>query len=142
MVRNVVNEAPDPKYQEKHYTLVDTAHFGPVIDGMYLAVNGGAHSTAGWVRIPGIELCGKTGTAQNPHGENHSVFMSFAPRENPKIAIAVYMENAGWGGSWAAPVASLMTEYYLTGEVKRKAIEDRIKAGNFMSKASRMKKNN
>ncbi len=142
VVRNVVNEAPDPKYKEKHYTLVDTSHFGPVVDGMYLAVNGGAHSTAGWVRIPGIDMCGKTGTAQNPHGENHSVFMSFAPRENPKIAIAVYMENAGWGGSWAAPVASLMTEYYLTGEVKRKAIEDRIKEGNFMSKASRMKKNN
>ncbi len=140
VVRNVVGEEPHPKYKEKHYTLVDTNNFQPIIDGMFLAVNGGPGATAGWVRIPGIEMCGKTGTAQNPHGENHSVFMSFAPRENPQIAIAVYLENAGWGGSWAAPIASLMTEFYLTGEVKRKDIEERIKAGNFMSKASRMKK--
>ncbi len=140
IVRNIEGEPTNPNYLEKHYTLVDTAHFSPVIDGMYLAVNGGPGATAGWVRIPGIDMCGKTGTAQNPHGENHSVFMCFAPRENPKIAIAVYLENAGWGGSWAAPIASLMTEYYLTGEVKRPDIEERMKAGNFMSKASRMKK--
>ena len=140
VVRNVADKPENPKYKEKHYCDIDSAYFIPVIDGMYLAVNGGPGATAGWVRIPGIDMCGKTGTAQNTHGENHSVFMSFAPRENPKIAIAVYMENAGWGSTWAAPVASLMTEYYLTGEVKRKDMEARIMAGNFLSKESRAKK--
>jgi len=140
VIRNVVGESGNPKYKERHYCDIDSVHFAPMIDGMYLAVNGGPGATAGWVRIPGVDMCGKTGTAQNPHGENHSVFMSFAPRENPQIAIAVYMENAGWGSTWAAPVASLMTEYYLTGQVKRKDMEARIKAGNFMSIESRMKK--
>jgi penicillin-binding protein 2 len=140
VVRNVVGGPGNPRSQEKHYSMVDSSYFVPMIDGMYLAVNGGAGATAGWVRIPGIDMCGKTGTAQNPHGENHSVFLGFAPRENPKIAIAVYMENAGWGSSWAAPLASLLTEYYLTGEVKRKDMEARIMDGNFMSKESRAKK--
>ena len=140
VVRNVIGEPENPKYKEKHYCMIDSVYFVPVIDGMYLAVNGGPGATAAGVRIPGIDMCGKTGTAQNPHGENHSVFMSFAPRENPKIAIAVYMENAGWGGTWAAPVASLLTEYYLTGEIKRKDMEARVMAGNFMSKESRAKK--
>ncbi|MCL2097467.1 MAG: penicillin-binding transpeptidase domain-containing protein [Bacteroidales bacterium] len=140
VVRNVVDEPENPKYKEKRYCMIDPVYFEPVIDGMYLAVNGGQGATASWVKIPGIDMCGKTGTVQNTHGENHSVFMSFAPRENPKIAIAVYMENAGWGSTWAAPVASLLTEYYLTGEVKRKDMEDRIVAGNFMSKESRAKK--
>jgi penicillin-binding protein 2 len=75
-----------------------------------------------------IQICGKTGTSQNPRGEDHSVFYAFAPKENPKIAIAVYVENAGWGGTYAAPIASLMIEKYLTGEIStsRKWIETRI----------------
>ena len=71
-------------------------------------------------RIPGIIMCGKTGTAQNPHGENHSVFVAFAPRDNPKIAIAVVVENAGQGASWAAPIASFIVEKYLRDSITRR----------------------
>ncbi len=82
-----------------------------------------------------ILVCGKTGTAQNPHGEDHSVFMAFAPRDNPKIAIAVYVENAGAGGLWAAPIASLMMEKYLTDTISthNKVREEYILKGNFKS---------
>jgi len=116
----------DRRFIEKHYTAIDTSYFTIAIDGMDLAVNGGAGSTAGRAKIEGILVCGKTGTAENPHGEDHSIFIAFAPRVNPKIAIAVYIENGGFGGTWAAPVASLMIEKYLTGEVKRQALEDYI----------------
>jgi hypothetical protein len=71
-------------------------------------------------------MCGKTGTAQNPHGANHSVFIGFAPKDNPKIAIAVYVENAGFGATYAAPIASLMIEKYLKGEITNKTLEKRI----------------
>jgi len=114
------------RFTEKHFTSIDSSYFTVAIDGMDLAVNGGAGSTAGRAQIEGIIVCGKTGTAENPHGEDHSIFIAFAPRENPKIAIAVYIENGGFGGTWAAPVASLMIEEYLTGEVKRKYLEDYI----------------
>ena len=76
-----------------------------------------------------IEVCGKTGTAQNPFGEDHSIFIAFAPRENPQIAIAVYVENVGFGATWAAPIASLMIEKYLKGEVKRTWLENYILKG-------------
>jgi len=90
--------------------------------------------TASRAKIPGITICGKTGTAQNPHGEDHSVFMAFAPLEDPKIAIAVYVENAGFGGSWAGPLASLMVEKYLRGEIdpRRKWVEDYVLSGDFI----------
>ena len=71
-------------------------------------------------------MCGKTGTAQNPHGANHSVFIAFAPKDNPKIAIAVYVENAGFGATYAAPIASLMIEKYLKGAITNKVLEKRI----------------
>jgi penicillin-binding protein 2 len=71
------------------------------------------HGTAFWAQIKGISICGKTGTAQNPHGDDHSVFIAFAPKEDPKIAIAVYVENGGFGAETAAPIASLMIEQYL-----------------------------
>ncbi len=116
-------------FKEKHFTQIDTSYFTVAIDGMELAVNGGAGSTAGRARIEGIIVCGKTGTAENPHGEDHSIFIAFAPRENPKIAIAVYIENGGFGGTWAAPVASLMIDEYLTGEVKRQYLEEYIYNG-------------
>ncbi len=70
-------------------------------------------------RVPGITVCGKTGTVQNDHGEDHSGFFAFAPKENPEIALAIYVENAGGGGVWAAPIASLMIEKYLTGTVNQ-----------------------
>ena len=88
--------------------------------------------TARMAIIPDISVCGKTGTAQNPHGEDHSVFIAFAPKDNPKIAIAVYVENAGFGGVWAAPIASLMIEKYLTDTIKRKHLEDYVLKRNFI----------
>lgn len=126
------------KYKEKHYTLIDTTHFETVIDGMYMAVNSkpGSGATATIAAVPGLEICGKTGTAENPHGDEHAVFVCFAPRENPQIAIAVYVENAGFGATWAAPVASLMVEKYLNGEIaqNRKYLEDRISQANLLHK--------
>jgi penicillin-binding protein 2 len=85
--------------------------------------------------VPELQICGKTGTAQNPHGKDHSVFICFAPKENPKIAVAAYIENGGFGGSWAAPIASLLVEKYLTGEIsqqERKNLEKRMIETNLM----------
>jgi len=128
----------DPKYKERHYTMVDTTHFPKVVGGMYRAVNSGFGSggTASIAAVEGLEICGKTGTAQNPHGHDHSVFICFAPRENPKIAVAAYVENGGFGATWAAPIASLLTEMYLTGEISdsRKPLEDRILQGDLMDR--------
>jgi penicillin-binding protein 2 len=76
-----------------------------------------------------VTVCGKTGTAQNPHGEDHSIFIGFAPRDNPKIAIAVYVENGGWGSTWAVPIASLMIEKYLNDTIKRDWLEEKIMNG-------------
>ena len=112
-------ERIDNKYTEKHYTTVDSVNFIPIVDGMDLVVNGGAGSTARNAKIQGITVCGKTGTAENPHGNDHSIFIAFAPKHNPKIAIAVYVENQGFGTTYAAPIASLMIEKYLTREIKR-----------------------
>ncbi|MCF0165661.1 MAG: penicillin-binding protein 2 [Bacteroidales bacterium] len=125
-------------FHEKHGTMVDSRHFNTVIEGMSMAVNSapGAGATATVAAIPGIEVCGKTGTAENPHGDEHSVFICFAPRENPKIAVAVYLENAGFGATWAAPVASLMVEKYLKGEISesRKWIETRMCEASLLHK--------
>lgn len=104
------------EYVVKNYVGVDAKHFEPVIDGMQDAVNS-SWGTAILSRIPDVVLCGKTGTVQNPHGKNHSVFIGFAPRDNPKIAIAVIVENAGYGSTYAAPIASYMIEKYLKGAV-------------------------
>jgi penicillin-binding protein 2 len=109
----------DPVYSRKHFTTIDTANYRPVVDGMDLVINGGPGSTARNAKIPEIVVCGKTGTAENPHGNDHSIFIAFAPKENPQIAIAVYVENQGFGTTYAAPIASLMIEKYLTGQVKR-----------------------
>lgn len=93
---------------------------------MEQAVNGEGGATARIAALKDIIVCGKTGTAQNPHGKDHSVFVAFAPRDDPKIAIAVYVENAGFGATYAAPVASLMIEKYLTGKVTNKWSEQRL----------------
>lgn len=128
-----------PEFTEKISVGVDAHHFDPVIEGMSRVVNmpGG---TGYSVKIKGIEMCGKTGTVQNPHGENHAVFFAFAPRENPKIAIAVFVENAGYGSTWAAPIASMLVEDYLTDTITiSKHIQDRIYKTNLMPK---VKENN
>ena len=100
-----------------------------------MAVNGGstAAGTAYNASIPGLDVCGKTGTAQNPHGKDNSVFICFAPKDNPKIAVAAYVENAGFGATWALPVASLMLEKYLNGEISenRKPMEERMLTTKF-----------
>ena len=85
------------------------------------------NGTGRWYQLPdSIASCGKTGTAQNPHGKDHAIFIGFAPADNPQIAVAVVVENAGFGATWAAPVASLMMEQYLTGRISRTALQKRI----------------
>ena len=118
--------SPAPLYMQKYITGISPENFDPVIEGMEGAVNGGAGSTARGARLDSIIICGKTGTAQNPHGKDHSIFVAFAPKDNPQIAIAVYVENAGFGSTFAAPIASLMIEKYLTKNIKRKYLEDYV----------------
>ena len=116
---------PRTEYYPRRRVSIDYRHFEPVIEGMSGAVRSG---TATMAHHPEIEMCGKTGTSENPHGKDHSVFFGFAPRHQPKIAIAVYIENAGWGGSFATPVAGLMMEKYLKGDIieSRKWIETKM----------------
>jgi len=113
------------RYKEKHYTRVDPKWYDLIHEGMRRVVHepGG---TARQARIPGINMAGKTGTAENPHGKDHAVFIAFAPLEDPKIAIAVYVENSGFGGTWAAPIASLIIEQYLTDTITRPDVMKRM----------------
>ncbi|MCS7028984.1 MAG: penicillin-binding protein 2 [Bacteroidia bacterium] len=99
---------------KKNYVPVESKYFEPIINAMEQVVKAGTGRRA---YIEGIRICAKTGTAQNPFGEDHSVFIAFAPRENPKIALAVFVENAGFGGEVAAPMAKILLEQYLKGEV-------------------------
>ncbi len=115
----------DRRFYERHYTRVDPRHFEPIVEGMWSSVNRDGSSVG--ARLPGLDVCGKTGTAQNPHGRDHSTFLSFAPRDNPKIAISVYVENGGWGASAALPIASLIEEYYLTDTIRRPWLLERVK---------------
>ena len=106
------------RYREKHVVEAGAQWFDHIQEGMRRVVNEGG-GTARRARIDGITVCGKTGTAENPHGEDHAVFVCFAPMEDPQIAMAVYVENSGAGGRWAAPIASLLIEQYLTDTIKR-----------------------
>jgi penicillin-binding protein 2 len=118
-----------PEYTLKNYAGISANNFEPLIDGMQAVVD---HGTAASSKIPGIVMCGKTGTAQ-VHGQDNSVFVAFAPRDHPKIAIAVVVENAGQGAHWAAPIASYIVEKYLTDSIKRPMDEfNRIKNANLM----------
>lgn len=110
---------------EKHFTGVDAKWF-PLVDEAMRRVVQEEGGTARQARIPGITLCGKTGTAENPHGKDHAVFIAYAPMEDPRIAMAVYVENSGFGGTWAAPIASLMIEQYLTDSISRPEVEKRM----------------
>ena len=114
----------DPFYTTQVKVGVDSKYFNVVIDGMQDAVRNGTVEADG--RIPDITMVGKTGTSQNQKGKDHSIFVAFAPRDNPKIAIAVFVENAGFGGSAAAPIASLIVEKYIKGHVDRKAVESKF----------------
>ncbi len=116
----------DARFYERHYTKVDAKYFEPIVDGMWQSVHrpGGTSNLA---RLEGWDVCGKTGTAQNPHGRDHSTFLSFAPKDNPRIAISVYVENGGFGASIALPIASLIEEYYLTDTIRRPWLVERVK---------------
>ncbi|MCF6183304.1 MAG: penicillin-binding protein 2 [Bacteroidales bacterium] len=130
IVKNIENKGIDEKYKEKHYSKVDEKYFEPVIDAMEAVVTEGTGVSA---YVPGLEICGKTGTAQNPHGKDHSIFIAFAPKDNPKIAVSVYVENAGFGSTWAAPIASMMIEKYLTGSVSRVWLVKKISEAKLLS---------
>lgn len=112
-------------YTEKHYTKVQSKYFDPIIEGLYQTCEQGTGKIA---RIEGYEVCGKTGTVQNPFGEDHSAFITFTPKDDPKIVVAAFVENSGWGSSYAAPIASLIMEKYLndTISVKRKPLETKM----------------
>jgi len=121
------------EYRTENRVPVDERHFYPIIDGMEQAVQKGTGRLAG---IPDMAVCGKTGTSQNPHGEDHSVFFAFAPKDNPKIAIAVYVEKGGWGSNYGAPIAGLMIEQYLRDSIapSKNWIQDRMMKANLIDK--------
>lgn len=113
-----------PEFKEKQKIPIDSVYWELIVNGMENVVLNGTGRRAQFSKD--ISVCGKTGTAQNPHGKDHSIFIAFAPKNNPKIAIAVYVENVGFGSTWAAPIASLMIEKYLTNEITRPAEEERM----------------
>lgn len=125
LVKSIGDDRKIKEY-EKHFTGIDEKHFKPIIEGMYAAVYK-KEGTARRAACDSIIVCGKTGTAENPHGEDHAVFIGFAPKDNPKIAISVFVENSGFGGTWAAPIASLLMEKYLLGKISKPYEEKRIK---------------
>lgn len=131
VIKKIKGQQIDEKFTTKHYTTIDKQYFKPVIDGLFDVYNLG---TAKSLRIEGIEICGKTGTAENYTKINgvktqltdHSIFVAFAPRNDPKIAIAVFVENGYWGARWAGPIASLMIEKYLRGTITRTDLETKM----------------
>lgn len=138
IVKDSEHVSIDSKFRQRQYTMVDTSYFPVVVEGMYRAVNSGYGSgaTASVAAVEGLDICGKTGTAQNPRGDDNSVFICFAPKDNPKIAVAAYIEHGSFGARWAAPIASLLVEKYLTGEIspQRGYLETRVLEGNLMDK--------
>ncbi len=137
IVKDIKGESIDKKFTVKNVTTIDKQHFDPIIQGLFDVFenkNGTAHRS----RVEGIEICGKTGTAENftkidgkrTQLTDHSIFIAFAPKDNPKIAIAVFVENGYWGSRWAGPIATLMIEKYLKGETSRKYLEDRMFNGS------------
>lgn len=131
IIREIEDDSIPSKYTKPKHTTIDKHHFEPVIEGMFDVYNTGTAST---LRIPGIEICGKTGTAENfvkidsvkTQLTDHSIFVAFAPKDNPKIAIAVFVENGYWGSRFAGRMASLMIEKYIKGEITRTDMEDWI----------------
>ncbi|WP_310559953.1 penicillin-binding protein 2 [Flavobacterium sp.] len=130
IIKKIEGEKIDKKYTTKHVTTIDKSHFKPMINGLFDVYNFG---TAAGLRVDGIEICGKTGTAENfakingkrTQLEDHSIFVAFAPKDNPKIAIAILVENGGFGSVIAGPIASLMIEKYLRGKITRTDLEKR-----------------
>lgn len=135
IIKNIEAHDIDPKFKTKHTTTIDPKHFEPVVQGLHDVYNFG---TGRSVQIEGIDICGKTGTVENftrIDGKryqlaDHSVFVAFAPKDNPKIAIAVFIENGAWGSRWAAPITSLMIEKYLRKDITRTDLEKRMLEGS------------
>lgn len=120
VVKEVEDNSLDSLYTEVRTTGISREYYEDIVEGMRAAVTGSTGS--GTCRLvgallPGVEACGKTGTAQNPHGKDHSVFMGFAPKDDPKIAIVVYVENGGWGATYGVPIGALMMDQYLHGKL-------------------------
>ena len=133
LVKEIEEGEIDSIYRTKKITTIDPKHFAPIVEGMDLVMRAGT----GWYsRIDSVAVCGKTGTAENPHGEDHSLFMAFAPKDDPKIAICVVVENSGFGATWAAPIASLMIEKYLKGYIapRRIPMEEKMLNSNLLPK--------
>ncbi len=128
VVREVQDEPLDTLFTKRHYTMASRKNYEYIVEGMRNAVLGGTCRVA---NNPWFETCGKTGTAQN-RGHDHSVFMGFAPKDDPKIAIAVYVENGGWGATFGVPIGALLMEQYINGqlspesEAKAEQIEEKI----------------
>ncbi|MCH5246932.1 MAG: penicillin-binding protein 2 [Muribaculaceae bacterium] len=129
VVKEIQDTVISEQYTERRYPTIDSKYFDEVAEGMRMAVTGG---TCRLANLPDIEVCGKTGTAQNPHGKDHSAFLGFAPYADPKIAVCVYVENAGFGATYGVPIGSLIIEKYLKGEIspQRKYIEERMLESN------------
>lgn len=129
VVKEIQDTVIPTQYTDKRYPTIDRQYFEEVADGMRMAVTGG---TCRLANLPGVEVCGKTGTAQNPHGRDHSAFIGFAPYHNPKIAICVYVENAGFGATYGVPIGSLMMEKYLNDSIapERRYLEERMLQSN------------
>lgn len=131
LVKAIDGQRVSNRFTEKQHTAINPEHFEPVVDGMAMVFKQGG--TGYRSRIDSLEMCGKTGTAQNPHGEDHSIFVCFAPKDNPKIALAVFVENAGGGSKYAAPIASLMVEKYLRDSISRPRFEQAILDANLVN---------
>lgn len=135
IIKSIKGQMIDKKFRTKHVTTVDKKYFDPVISGLFDVYNFG---TAHGLNVEGIDICGKTGTAENfakINGkrvklQDHSIFVAFAPKDNPKIAIAVFVENGYWGARWAGPITSLMIEKYIKRKITRKDLEKRMLEGS------------
>ena len=125
IIKKIEGGQIDKRFKEKHFTTIESKYYDVVYDAMFKVVDAG---TAANGKISFIQFCGKTGTAQN-HGDDHSLFIAFAPKDNPKIALAVVIENAGFGSTWGVPIASLLIEKYLTGKITRTAMEKQMLDG-------------
>jgi penicillin-binding protein 2 len=135
IVKSIKNQTLDKKFTTRHYTTINKKYFEPIIQGLEDVYN---HGTGAGFRVEGIKICGKTGTAENKirvggktyQLKDHSIFVAFAPRDNPKIAIAVFIENSGYGATWAGPIATLMIEKYINGKISRTDLEERMLKGS------------
>lgn len=137
IVKKIKGQPLDKKFTTKHYSTIDKQYFPPMIQGLADVYNVG---TASSLKVEGLQICGKTGTAENKirvagktyQLKDHSIFVAFAPKENPTIAIAVFIENGYWGSRWAGPIATLMVEKYVNGKITRKDLETTMLNGSLL----------